>query len=137
MSKKDSRQQGARIAGGRDRPARPMAWTPVKFQCGHYLAMGEQAKPGDVDGTPGSVMHDFLGVASWTDCPMCGSGTGQPSPPLKPGERRYLVHNDLYYREMPPEWIAMADQNFTMARLRHPIPGEQLWHSCPDCGISH
>jgi predicted RNA-binding Zn-ribbon protein involved in translation (DUF1610 family) len=114
-----------------------MAWTPVKFSCGHYLAMGEHVKPSHQEGKVTDKIWDFLPVAAHHACPMCGSATGKSAPPLKSGERRYLVHNRLYYREMPPEWEPMADQNFLMARLAHPERGVEIWHSCPNCGTSH
>lgn len=110
-----------------------VAWTPVRFMCGHYLDMGEKTETEGVS----RKMADFIPVASWSDCPMCGSSTGIASEPLELGVIRHLVHNDLYYRVINPEHKRFADANFRKARFMFPFHGARLWEACPECGGTH
>lgn len=112
---------------GRQKPGKPrrerpgqnagsIFWLPMKHICGCYLAWGIEVPPYaaadrmHVEMFAGTQIEQFLRTSHAYPCPMHGSASGVPSPPLEPGERRYIPQCNAWYMACPPDDYDKAEE---------------------------
>lgn len=92
-----------------------MFWQPFRHMCGCYLAWGLEVPQEVVRGSAVAFLAQervigFLRDIKDYPCPMCGSTTGVPSPPLQTGERRYMPGSNAWYRALDDDQEVYADR---------------------------
>lgn len=87
-------------------------WQPFHHKCGCYLEWGtEVPRATEFQGARAQEsMFRFLKAIKDYPCPLHGSMTGIPAPPLGPEERRYLDASGVWYKQCPPESYLYADR---------------------------
>lgn len=112
---------------GRQKPGKPrkersqyaegsIFWLPMKHICGCYLAWGCETGPYSpqqrrmVALHAGATIEQFLRRAHAYPCPMHGSASGNPAPPLSPGEQRYIPGSNAWYMTCPPDEYEAAER---------------------------
>lgn len=113
---------------GRHKPGKPrrerpessggsIFWLPMKHICGCYLSWGYEfpTTPTGSDAHHWSLfastqIESFLRSSHAYPCPMHGSASGDPSPPLQEGERRYIASCNAWYTTCPPDRYAAAEE---------------------------
>lgn len=91
-----------------------MYWQPFRHTCGCYLDWGVDmgtAKPHEfVVYLAQERVTGFLSDIREWPCPMHGSASGDPAPPLAEGTRRYIRDSNAWYRLCSPEDHHWADR---------------------------
>jgi hypothetical protein len=90
-----------------------MFWLALEHSCGCAIDWG-------CDDRHREELIRFLPVAAPLPCPVHGSNSGIPAPPLGDGEIRLLTAIGLFYRSANDEQRADAQRNRKLALSRPP-----------------
>lgn len=93
-------------------PTEGFYWQPFRHVCGCRLEWGAELPHADRLHAIAAqqTLFAFLDAIKNYPCPMHGSATGVPAPPLGEGQRRYLRANDVWYMLCPPNRHLYGDR---------------------------
>jgi hypothetical protein len=93
-------------------PVEGIFWQPFRHVCGCYMEWGGEVPHADLEHTKAAQrsMFAFLESIKGYPCPMHGSASGDPAPPLAEGEQRIIRASNVYYKMCAPDRHVFADR---------------------------